>query len=147
MERAFGGGLREHLAGRGSRQAVDVRGRAYARFAGLLDARLRHVNDELERLSRDLALAEERLDGRWRPTEPAVVQLAAEPSPPSEPAPGEHLLFVPSASGYRLLVRPGVAPEAGSELELPELGGRFLVSKLAAAPFPGDPRQCAYLLR
>lgn len=54
-----------------------------------------------------------------------------------------HLVFVWSASGYDLREREGEAPEVGSSLE--EESGRFLVTKVAPSPLPGDTRRCAYL--
>lgn len=54
-----------------------------------------------------------------------------------------HLVFVWSASGYDLREREGETPEVGSSLE--EESGRFLVTKVAPSPLPGDTRRCAYL--
>jgi hypothetical protein len=54
-----------------------------------------------------------------------------------------HLVFVWSASGYDLREREGEPPEVGSSLE--DESGRFVVTKVAASPLPGDTRRCAYL--
>ncbi len=54
-----------------------------------------------------------------------------------------YLLFVSKPSGYELAEREGEPPAAGTELEDGE--GRFLVSKVAPSPLPGDERPCAYL--
>ncbi len=56
---------------------------------------------------------------------------------------GRYLLFVSKPSGYELRDREGVPPEPGSEVEEGET--RFLVSKVAQSPLPGDERPCAYL--
>ncbi len=58
-------------------------------------------------------------------------------------ASGQYLLFVSKPSGYELAEREGEPPAAGTELEDGE--GRFLVSKVAPSPLPGDERPCAYL--
>lgn len=58
----------------------------------------------------------------------------------------EHLLFVPTNQGYRLLERGGSAPDLGDTVELPEAQGvRLMVAKLASSPLPNDGRICAYL--
>ena len=54
-----------------------------------------------------------------------------------------HLLFVWNPSGYELREREGELPTPGSEIEDGE--ARFLVSKIASSPLPGDDRRCAYL--
>ena len=59
-------------------------------------------------------------------------------------APSSHLLFVPTPARYLVVERQGPPPAPGEELELDE--GTFLVGKLARAPFPGEPRPCAFLL-
>ena len=56
---------------------------------------------------------------------------------------GRYLLFVSKTSGYELAEREGEPPAPGSQLEDGE--GRFLVSKVATSPLPGDERPCAYL--
>jgi hypothetical protein len=146
VERAFGTGLREQLAGRETWPGADVRGRAYARYAAALDERLHRISESLELLSRELAEAEERLERRHRPLEPVPREPDPEPARLPERAVAGHLLFVPGPSGYALLPRPGSPPEVGSELELGEPPERYVVSKVAAAPVPGDARRCAYLL-
>ena len=57
-----------------------------------------------------------------------------------------HLLFVPTPARYLLLERDGAPPDSGSELDLSEAAGSFVVSKVGAAPFPGEARPCAFLL-
>jgi hypothetical protein len=61
-------------------------------------------------------------------------------------APASHLLFVPTPARYVLLERDGGPPEPGDELELPDVRGRLVVAKVGRAPFPGEPRPCAFLL-
>jgi len=55
-----------------------------------------------------------------------------------------YLVFRWSSSGYTLEERSGDVPKEGAEVEDGE--GRFLVTKLASSPLPGDRRRCAYLL-
>jgi hypothetical protein len=55
----------------------------------------------------------------------------------------QHLLFVWKASGYELSEREGDPPARGSEVEAGER--RFVVTKIAPSPLPGDERRCAYL--
>jgi hypothetical protein len=61
-------------------------------------------------------------------------------------APSSHLLFVPTPARYLLVERDGAPPEAGDELDLPDVDGRLVVSKVGRAPFPGERRPCAFLL-
>jgi predicted nucleic acid-binding Zn-ribbon protein len=56
-----------------------------------------------------------------------------------------HVLFVPSATGYTLVEREGVAPEAGDIVEVD--GGRYVVRRHGPSPLPGPRRRCAYLER
>ena len=64
------------------------------------------------------------------------------PEPKSEAA---HVLFVPAASGYTLVEREGVAPEAGDIVDVD--GGRYVVRRHGPSPLPGPRRRCAYLER
>ena len=61
-----------------------------------------------------------------------------------------HLLFVPGPEGYRLVEHDGPPPAPGSTVELPDDEGgetlRLVVTKVAAAPFPGKRLACAYLV-
>jgi hypothetical protein len=57
----------------------------------------------------------------------------------------KHLLFVGRSTGYVLIERNGEPPQPGSEVELAEGEGTYVVAKIAASPLPGDPRRCAYL--
>jgi hypothetical protein len=124
------------------RPAVDIRGRAYARFLAEIDGRLESLSLELRRLSKELAAAERLLEREARPVEsiakPAVVEVPTEVQ--------AHLLFVPRPSGYSLLAQPGPLPTPGAHVDLPDLGGSYVVAKLGPAPLPGDGRRCAYLL-
>jgi hypothetical protein len=56
---------------------------------------------------------------------------------------GKHLLFVWKTSGYELREREGDAPVPGTEVEEGEK--RFVVTRVAPSPLPGDERACAYL--
>ena len=64
------------------------------------------------------------------------------PEPRHEAA---HVLFVPAASGYTLVERDGIAPEAGDIVEVD--GGRYVVRRHGPSPLPGPRRRCAYLER
>jgi chaperonin cofactor prefoldin len=64
------------------------------------------------------------------------------PEPRNEAA---HVLFVPAASGYTLVEREGIAPEAGDVVEVE--GERFVVRRHGPSPLPGPRRRCAYLER
>lgn len=64
------------------------------------------------------------------------------PEPRGEAA---HVLFVPSATGYTLVERDGVAPEAGDIVEVD--GGSYVVRRHGPSPLPGPRRRCAYLER
>jgi hypothetical protein len=54
-----------------------------------------------------------------------------------------HVLFVWTPNGYEFHEREGDPPPVGSEVE--ERHARFVVTKVAASPLPGDGRRCAYL--
>ena len=57
---------------------------------------------------------------------------------------GGYLVFVWSTNGYTLEERPGDPPKAGMTVEDGER--RYVVTKIAPSPLPGDRRPCAYLL-
>jgi hypothetical protein len=54
-----------------------------------------------------------------------------------------YVLFVPTPNGYQFQEREGEPPPVGTEVE--EENSRFLVTKVASSPLPGDGRRCAYL--
>ena len=54
-----------------------------------------------------------------------------------------HVLFVWTPTGYQFQEREGEPPEVGTEVE--EENNRFVVTKVAPSPLPGDERRCAYL--
>jgi hypothetical protein len=60
-------------------------------------------------------------------------------------AEGKYLLFVSRPTGYELAEREGEPPAPGSEVELADGGGRYVVSKVAPSPLPQDERLCVYL--
>ena len=68
----------------------------------------------------------------------------AEPEEPS--APVEHLVFAPGKTGYSVITVDLPPPPVGAELSLGD-GHSFVVTKVAASPFPRDERPCAYLQR
>jgi hypothetical protein len=90
-----------------------------------LEAENRRLQEELERLNAELPQPE----------------LVAAPQPPAA-----HLLFVATPARYLVVERDGPPPERGSELDVGEVEQRFVVSKVGRAPFPGEPRPCAFLL-
>jgi hypothetical protein len=63
----------------------------------------------------------------------------------TERLPDEHLLFISTPHGYRLVERPGPPPAALEDVAVPEHGGSFRVTKQAPSPLPNDRRVCAYL--
>ena len=68
-----------------------------------------------------------------------ALQDAESRRPPRE---DEHVALA-TADGYRLLARPGAAPEPG---ELVELGdGTYRCVRITGSPFPRDDRRCAVL--
>ncbi len=56
---------------------------------------------------------------------------------------GSCVLFVWTPTGYELHEREGEPTPVGTEIQ--ENGTRYLVSKVAPSPLPGDDRRCAYL--
>jgi hypothetical protein len=70
---------------------------------------------------------------------------AGAPAPRDVPVSGDHLLFVPSPSGYELVERVGDSPSVGELLELEGRRGRYAVMRIVRSPLPGDGRRCAYL--
>lgn len=155
-ERGFGTGLwaeidRRHRAGRSQEELEAERAEAEAgsetednvvRLEPIPLPRVEVVPDprpdpELERLeseNRRLQDEIERLRGEF-----TKLKLVETPEPASA-----HLLFVPTPERYELVERDGPPPSEGSLLEL-ESGG-FVVSKVGPAPFPDEPRACAFLL-
>jgi hypothetical protein len=54
-----------------------------------------------------------------------------------------YLAFVWTPNGYEFHERDGDPPPVGAEIE--DGNSRFVVSKVAGSPLPGDERRCAYL--
>ena len=54
-----------------------------------------------------------------------------------------HTVLLPDGERYGLVELDGAAPGAGHELEL--AGRRYRVLRVGPSPFPGEPRQCAFL--
>jgi hypothetical protein len=143
-ERGFGTGLwaeidRRHRQGRGR---PDEDGDNVVQLEPVKLTALEAVSDpdpQLDRLrSENLRLQDEieRLQGEF-----TKLKLVEAPE-----APSSHLLFVPTPARYLLVERDGAPPEAGEELDLPDVAGRLVVAKLGRAPFPGERRPCAFLL-
>jgi len=141
-ERGFGTGLwaeidRRHRQGRGAEPAEDNVVQlepAQPRVEAVPDL---EADPELERLeaeNRRLQDEIERLRGEF-----TKLKLVETPVPASS-----HLLFVPTPARYLLLERDGSPPPEGAELELDE--GAFTVAKVGRAPFPGESRDCVFLL-
>ncbi len=68
---------------------------------------------------------------------------AAAPSPATD----EHLLLIPTSSGYRLQTRRGAPPSPGTEVPTDEPGLSFRVVHVGASPLPEDIRRCAFAER
>ena len=105
-----------------------------------LEARTQELQDELASRAARIDELESRL------AEHASTGVQAEPEP-AEPTydDGNHVLLVPTETGYATLERPGAAPQPGDTVLLPI--GRYKVSRRGASPFPEDPRGCAYLIQ
>jgi hypothetical protein len=58
---------------------------------------------------------------------------------------GKYLLFITRPTGYALTEREGEPPSPGTDVELDDGGGSFVVSKIAPSPLPQDERLCVYL--
>jgi len=95
--------------------------------------RIERLEEENHRLLDELA----RLRGEF-----ARLTVAEAPKQASA-----HLLFVPTPERYLLVEREGAPPARGEELQVFEVEGRFTVTKVGRAPYPGELRPCAYLLR
>ena len=84
----------------------------------------------------------------WSLVSPSTRRPASRLSP-SQPEPtyddDNHVLLVPSETGFVTLERPGPAPQPGDTVGLPI--GRYKVSRRGASPFPADTRGCAYLIQ
>lgn len=147
-QRGFGTGLwaeidRRHRAGRGTDEP-DLDAEAEDNVVRLEPAapRVEVVPDpppdpQLDRLeaeNRRLQDEIERLRGEF-----TKLKLVETPEPATE-----HLLFVPTPKRYELVERDGPAPAEGATLVLDERP--FVVSKVGPAPFPSEPRSCAFLL-
>ena len=142
-ERGFGTGLwaeidRRHRQGRGGAEPEEDNvvklEPTQPRVEAVPDL---EADPELERLeaeNRRLQDEIERLRGEF-----TKLKLVETPVPASS-----HLLFVPSPARYSLVERDGSPPAEGSQLELDE--GSFTVAKVGRAPFPGESRECAFLL-
>lgn len=144
-ERGFGTGLwaeidRRHRAGRG--QEADEQDNVVKLEPVPLPPRVEIVPDpepdpEVERLEAENRRLQEEIE--LLRSEFTNLKLVETPEPARA-----HLLFVPSPARYALVERDGPPPSEGSEVELEER--RFVVSKVGPAPFPDEPRACAFLL-
>jgi hypothetical protein len=142
-ERGFGTGLwaeidRRHRAGRGAEPADNVvklePATPRVEIVPDLEPEAGPELDRLEAENRRLQDEIERLRGEF-----TKLKLVETPAPATA-----HLLFEPSPARYALVERDGPPPSEGSEVELEER--LFVVSKVGAAPFPNEPRACAFLL-
>lgn len=145
QERGFGTGLwaeidRRHRVSRGT--TPEDESENVVQLEPVKPATLEAVPDldpELERLqaeNRRLQAEIERLQGEF-----TKLTFVEEPEQPSS-----HLLFVPTSSRYVLVEREGPPPEPGDELELPDVDGLLMVTKVGRSPFPENGRPCAFLL-
>lgn len=69
------------------------------------------------------------------------------PSVDAEPPAVGWLAFAPTPEGFRLLELGGSAPEVGETVELSELDGSLVVTRVGRSPLPFDTRPCAFLDR
>jgi hypothetical protein len=153
-ERGFGTGLwaeidRRHRAGRGNGDdlpATAPREHGDAQNVVTLEPMklplLQAVPDadpELERLE----VENRRLQGEIERLQAEFTRLKVVEAPPEA---SSHLLFVPTPARYLVVEREGAPPDPGSELDVAEASDAFIVSKVGPAPFPGEPRPCAFLL-
>jgi hypothetical protein len=81
-------------------------------------------------------------DGDWRERITRYASLNENEGPES---PAQHLLFVSTPSGYRLVEEDGPAPLPGHAIAVPDTSGSFYVTKVGPSPLPNDDRVCAYL--
>ena len=65
----------------------------------------------------------------------------------ASPAAEEHLLLIPTSSGYRLQTRRGFPPAPGTEVATDEPGLSFRVTRVGPSPLPEDSRRCAFAER
>jgi chromosome segregation ATPase len=110
------------------------------------EATMARLREELEARDRQLAENVDELE-RLREQVEAVAAVSPEVDAALEEE-QEHVLFIPTSSGYSLLERPGPPPEVGAPVEIggdSENAGHFVVRK-HGRPVPGGPR-CAYLER
>src|SRR4051812_10522730 len=139
-ERGFGTGLwaeidRRHRAGRSTEDNVVKLEPVPVPLVEIVpdpepDAELGRLESENRRLQDEI----ERLRGEF-----TKLKLVEAPEPADS-----HLLFVPTPARYLLVERDGSPPPPASLLELDE--GSFVVAKVGRAPFPEEPRDCAFLL-
>jgi len=147
-ERGFGTGLwaeidRRHRDGRGAEAADNVvklepatpRVEIVPDLEPEADPELERLEAENRRLLDEL----EHLRGEF-------TRLKVVEAPPHNEVVA-HLLFVPTPERYLLVERDGAPPAPGEELDVPEAEARFGVVKVGRAPYPGELRPCAYLLR
>jgi hypothetical protein len=156
-ERGFGTGLwaeidRRHRAGRGQEEQADRPERDnVVKLEPVAAPRVEIVPDpepepepepdpELERLEAE----NRRLQDELARLRGEFARLTVAEAPKQAHA---HLLFVPTPARYLLLEREGAPPAPGEELQVFEAEGRFGVVKVGRAPYPGELRPCAYLLR
>jgi hypothetical protein len=140
QQRGFGTGLwaeidRRHREGRGPEPEPTENVLKFEPAKPSLEA-VPDPDPELDRLQAENRRLQEEI-GRLHEEFTKLRLIEAPESPTS------HLLFVPTPARYLVVERQGPPPAPGEELELDE--GTFLVGKLARAPFPGEPRPCAFL--
>ena len=110
--------------------AVELRAAAVERREEAV--RLREI--ELEHRAAELAELARQLE---------EVGTALQNAGSARPAREDEHVALTTAGGYRLVVRPGAAPEPGELVELED--GTYRCVRLASSPFPRDDRTCAVL--
>ena len=97
--------------------------------------------DAMAERARTAEVKAHQLEARVASLEAELAASRSEPEAPENEQ--EHLLFVPSGTGYSVLRRPGACPAAGSSLHAAD-GRPFAVVRIGPSPL-GDGLRCAFL--
>jgi hypothetical protein len=123
-------------------------------------ARLAAAEERLADAERELAALHQKVQHRYRQSTRLVDRLRkrdrhiaelskVEPDEPlpsngdAEPAPG-HLVFSQFAGRYVLVERDGEPPEAGTTIDVGDVGETLLVERVGRSPLPDDSRPCVF---
>jgi len=162
IEQGFGAGLWAQIARRhergvgadheddvpgGGHHAVEVPGPGTEEPVAVRDTAAPASFDQYLLVTQELShrLAETEIQLKEARAELATRARATSGRPSS--ATQTHLLVVEFEEGYAVLAREGAPPRKATKVDVPELGGAFVVKKVGRSPFPLDGRRCAYLER